>query len=151
MDMGGLDDGDREAGGGINVLMTFNHLSRQERNLYKKIVTNFPNSKVYVLSPQSLENAVELDEVLVTRVQEWNVFNRLLGQVIVNGFQDQVRRYKAKLKRLDAQRASAATATKNYVIKSNESNSPSKPNPYAFNLSHIFLVKESLAFSYEQM
>ena len=151
MDMGGLDESDREASGGIKVLTSFKHLSRQERSLYKKIVTNFPNGKVCVLSPHSLETAVESDEVLATRVQEWNVFNRLLGQVIVNGFQDRVRRYKAELKRLDAQRASAATAAKSYVIKSNGSNSPSKPNPYAFNLSHFFLVKESLAFSYEQM
>jgi len=147
IEAGNNDDSDNEASG-LNVLMALNHLSKAERALYKKIVTNFPNGKVCVLSTESLEKVFDSEEMLATRVQEWNVFNRLLGQVLVNGFHDRVRRYKAELKRLDAQRASAATAAKNYAGKSG---SPLKPNPYAFNLSHFFLVKESLAFSYEQM
>jgi hypothetical protein len=152
MDMSGTDD-DSESGGSINVLMTFNHLSRNERTLYKKIVTNFPKGKVCVLSTASLEKVFISEKAMATRVMEWNVFNRLLGQVIVNGFQDRIKRYKAELKRLDAQRATAATAAKNYVSKGSLSNKvvSTKPNPYAFNLSHFFLVKESLASSYEQM
>jgi len=146
----GLDSEDMEKGA-INVLMTFNHLSKSERSLYKKIVTNFPNGKVCVLSQGSLENATNAEESsLAVRVQEWNIFNRLLGQVIVNGFQDRIKRYKIELKRLDAQRAIAATAAKNYVSKGS-GNKSSKPNPYAFNLCHFFLVKESMASSYEQM
>jgi len=151
LDMANLDDEDSETQA-MNVLMTFNHLSKPERSLYKKIATNFPNGKVCILSPSSLEKTFNSEDSMAIRVQEWNVFNRLLGQVIVNGFQDRVQRYKSELKRLDAQRATAATAAKNYANKdSNDSKSPTKPNPYAFNLGHFFLVKESLASSYEQM
>ena len=152
MDMSGTDD-DSESGATINVLMTFNHLSKNERTLYKKIVSNFPNGKVCVLSTPSLERVFVSEEAMAIRVMEWNVFNRLLGQVIVNGFQDRINRYKAELKRLDAQRATAATAAKNYASKGSISSKvvSTKPNPYAFNLSHFFLVKESLASSYEQM
>lgn len=130
-------------------------LSRSERALYKKISVDFPNGKVCVLSTTSLDQTDESFNSkggLAIKVQEWNAFNRILGTVIVNGFQDRCRRYKDELKRLDAQRATAATATKNYESAGDISNAPQKINPkYSFNISHFFLVKESLASSYEQM
>lgn len=150
----GMDSsGDDSESGAINVLRSFGHLSKLERSLYKKIATNFPNGKVCVLSRTSLQKAFGSEDRMAIRVQEWTIFNRLLGQVVVNGFQDRIKRYKAELKRLDAQRATAATAAKNYAISGSIGNkSPAtKPNPYAFNLGHFFLVKESLASSFEQM
>lgn len=124
-------------------------LSRNERSIYKKMVADFPNSKVCALSLGSLEksgdDAISSNGIGV-RTQEWNSFNRLLGAVIVNGFKDRCRRYQDELRRLDAQRASEATAAKSEKAKN------AKKAPVAtFNLSYFFLVKESLAFTYEQM
>jgi len=147
-------DGDDIDSSSTSVMMTLQHLSRSERALYKKISVDFPNGKVCVLSTTSLDQTDESSNSeggLAIRVQEWNAFNRMLGTVIVNGFQDRCRRYKDELKRLDAQRATAATATKNYESAGDISNKPQKRNPYSFNISHFFLVKESLASSYEQM
>jgi len=142
-------DGDDVDSGSISTMMTLQHLSRNERALYKKISLDFPNGKVCVLSTTSLnDGSSDSEGGLAIRVQEWNAFNRILGIVIVNGFQDRCRRYKDELKRLDAQRATAATAAKNYESGGNISNKPQRRNPYSFNISHFFLVKESLASSY---
>eukprot|EP00536_Pseudo-nitzschia_multiseries_P000675 jgi/Psemu1/249836/estExt_Genewise1Plus.C_80146 len=174
MAAGDSTEGDEDESVPVNVLTALQHLSKNERSLYKKIVTDFPNGKVAVISPISLDRSLSPssssssmsyggEEGLAIRVQEWHIFNRMLGTVIVNGFQDRIRRYKNELKRLDNQRATVATAARNYESggvmggSSSSSNSSSnnniaqKPNPYAFNLSHFFLVKESLASSYEQM
>mmetsp|Transcript_44352 Transcript_44352/g.50195 ORF Transcript_44352/g.50195 Transcript_44352/m.50195 type:complete len:1544 (-) Transcript_44352:65-4696(-) len=148
-------DGDDVDSGSVSITMTLQHLSRNERALYKKISLDFPNGKVCVLSTTSLvdrnDGSSDSEGGLAIRVQEWNAFNRILGIVIVNGFQDRCRRYKDELKRLDAQRATAATAAKNYESGGNISTKPQGRNPYSFNISHFFLVKESLASSYEQM
>lgn len=143
MGSSGRDSGDDLESG---VTVALHLLSRQERSLYKKIAADFPNGKVCVLSPVSLDRSDEdlaNSEGVAIRTQEWNTFNRVLGSVIVGGFKDRCRRYKDELKRLDAQRATAATAAKGH--------GKGKPSPYAFNLCHFFLVKESLAFSFEQM
>lgn len=151
---GGEDVEDPASTGSTSVALNF--LSRTERALYRKIVADFPNGRVCVLSPASLDRSGEElppnPEGVAIRTQEWNTFNRMLGTVIVNGFNDRCRRYKDELKRLDAQRAVAATAAKNQQQGGGTSSSTSnKPSPYAFNLGHFFLVKESLAFSFEQM
>ncbi|KAL3922790.1 MAG: hypothetical protein SGILL_002013 [Bacillariaceae sp.] len=148
----GMDVDDPDA---IAMSVALNLLSKSEQKVYKKIIGDFPNGKACVLSTISLDhsddNQSNPDGVAI-RTQEWNTFNRMLGTVIVNGFVDRCRRYKEELKRLDAQRATAATAAKNSQGGGIGNNRPSqKPNPYAFNLSHFFLVKESLAFTYEQM
>jgi hypothetical protein len=150
--MEGMDVDDPDA---IAMSVALTLLSKSEQKVYKKIIADFPNGKACVLSTISLdrsdENHSNSDGVAI-RTQEWNTFNRMLGAVIVSGFMDRCRRYKDELKRLDAQRATAATAAKNSQGGGIGNSKPSqKPNPYAFNLSHFFLVKESLAFTYEQM
>eukprot|EP00980_Cylindrotheca_fusiformis_P011978 scaffold2830_cov131-Cylindrotheca_fusiformis.AAC.99 len=124
---------------------SFNLLSKSERNIYKKIAADFPNGKVCALSRGSLSHQLDTEadssSGFAVKTQEWNSFNRCLGAVIVNGFKDRCRRYQDELRRLDAERASQATASKN----------GKDTIPSSFNLSHFFLVKESLAFTYEQM
>lgn len=134
--------------------MSLNLLSKNERSIFKKMVADFPNGKVCVLSLSSLDESNNhggslSSNGIAVKTQEWNSFNRSLGAVIVNGFKDRCRRYEDELRRLDAQRTSEIAAKK----------SPKSPKPkekkdvpvVAFNLSHFFLVKESLAFTYEQM
>jgi hypothetical protein len=127
---------------------SLNVLSKNERNVFKKIVADFPNGKVCALSMSSMEKQ-DKESVSSTgfavKTQEWNSFNRMLGAVIVNGFKDRCRRYQDELRRMDAQRASEATAAKIGIPKSPKNLSN------AFSLSYFFLVKESFAFTYEQM
>mmetsp|Transcript_17550 Transcript_17550/g.43176 ORF Transcript_17550/g.43176 Transcript_17550/m.43176 type:complete len:1387 (+) Transcript_17550:51-4211(+) len=136
-----LDETEEAEAGSLSLL------SKIERNIYKKIAADFPNGKVCALSRASLSSKIETEAVSSTgfaiKTQEWNSFNRCLGQVIVSGFKDRCRRYKDELRRLDAQRASEATARKN--------GSHVPPEFNEFNLANFFLVKESLAFTYEQM
>ncbi|CAJ1940214.1 unnamed protein product [Cylindrotheca closterium] len=138
---GVLDEKEEEEVGSLSLL------SKTERNIYKKIAADFPNGKVCALSRASLSSKIETEEVSSSgfgiKTQEWNSFNRCLGQVIVSGFKDRCRRYKDELRRLDTQRASEASARKN--------GSHVPPEFNEFNLANFFLVKESLAFTYEQM
>lgn len=123
---------------------SLNLLSKTERNIYKKIAADFPNGKVCALSRGSLSDKLEAEAVsssgYAIKTQEWNSFNRCLGSVIVSGFKDRCRKYQDELRRLDAERGSDAIAVKT-----------GKDTSSSFNLAHFFLVKESLAFTYEQM
>ncbi len=165
----GLDDDPDSAAASLSLHL----LSVNEKILYKKLVKDFANGKVCVVSKTSLEKSeYDQDSTIMTtdstgmaiRTQEWNSFNRMLGTVIVNGFKDRCRRYNEELRRLDAQRATAAQAAKSptkapstnngsggsfFGVGINNKTSP--PPPAAFNLGYFFLVKESLAFTYEQM
>ena len=151
-------------------------LAPNDKMMYRKMVKDFPNGKVCVMSRSSLENSppdrgtavvtVDKETGMVIRHQEWNAFNRMLGSVIVNGFFDRCRRYNDELRRLDSQRAMAAQALKNQSkdLAGNKASSNggffggtlrdakgSTPPVTEFNLGYFFLVKESLAFTYEQM
>ena len=135
------EDGSAESGSAH-----LNLLTPTERKIFKKINADFSYGKVCVLSVDSLDKAkkeaVTADGVSI-RTSEWNGFNRTLGTVIVSGFKDRCRRYNDELRRLDTQRAAAATAAK--------AGKKAKTSGTTFNLSHFFLVKESLALTYEQM
>jgi hypothetical protein len=133
-----------------SAAVSLNLLTKNERAIYKKISSDFSGGKVCVLSVSSLDQSDDESAIssagFAIRTQEWNSFNRMLGSVIVCGFKDRCRRYNDELRRLDAQRATAATAA-----KSGNKGGKTKAPPAVFNLSHFFLIKESLAFTYEQM
>ena len=153
--------------------MVLQTLSPNDKMLYRKMVKDFPNGKVCVMSRSSLENSppdritgvtVDKETGMVVRHQEWNAFNRMLGSVIVNGFFDRCRRYNDELRRLDSQRAMAAQAMKNQskdpsgktsssgvFFGGNTKDARGSTPMTEFNLGYFFLVKESLAFTYEQM
>eukprot|EP00934_Nitzschia_sp_Nitz4_P008430 Nitzschia sp. Nitz4//scaffold38_size140716//30069//34406//NITZ4_003131-RA/size140716-processed-gene-0.55-mRNA-1//-1//CDS//3329550030//8420//frame0 len=139
-------DDDPESVGALSL----NVLSQSERALYHKLKTDFSAGLVCVFSKASLSLSEEIAGGEATgigaRTQEWNSFNRMLGAVIVGGFKDRCRKYKDELRRLDSQRAAEVQAAKSPI-----STSKSKNPPTAFNLGYFFLVKESLAFTYEQM
>jgi len=116
------------------------HSSKLEKELYRRFTTDFPAGQTCIMS--TLVDSVD-DTSLATmsplKNQEWNTFLHMLGSAIVSGFKDRCRRYDEELRRLDAHRA---------TIPPNTSKAWASPR---FNLSHFFLVKESLAFTYEQM
>ena len=127
-------------------VVNMNLLTKTERSIFKKINSDFSNGKTCVLSPSSLDPTQDdsvVSETVAIKTQEWNSFNRLLGSVIVNGFKDRCRRYNEELRRLDSQRAPS--------IKSSKTKQGKKTSSPQFNLAYFFLVKESLAFTFEQM
>jgi hypothetical protein len=145
-------------------------LTMNDKIIFKKMMKDFPSGKICVISKSSLDKppgadakagmTPDVEKGTVIRHQEWNAFNRMLGSVIVNGFVDRCRRYNDELRRLDSQRAMAAQAMKSQTVKAISSGGVFGGNtkdakgstPMAeFNLGYFFLVKESLAFTYEQM
>ena len=67
-----------------------------------------------------------------------------LGSAIVAGFRERVARYDDELRRLNALRAASSSPSKG-------GGAAAAPAGDAFDLAHFFLIKESLAFTYEQM
>ena len=118
------------------------HISKTEKEIFRKFVADFPNGSPCIMS--TLTGSTEgssLIQMHPLKSQEWTHFLQTMGTAIVNGFQDRCRRYDEELRRLDAARA--GTEKSSSKGKSGESST--------FDLSHFFLVKESLAFTYEQM
>lgn len=121
---------------------SFAHISKAEKEIFRKFVADFPNGSPCIMS--TLTGSTEGSSLIhmhPLKNQEWAHFLQTMGTAIVNGFQDRCRRYDEELRRLDAARTGiekGSSKGKSGVIS-------------AFDLSHFFLVKESLAFTYEQM
>jgi len=128
------------------------HSSREVKELYHKFLKDFPNGRTVILGTL-------LDAPLVSPLknQEWKAFLHNLGGAVVDGFQDRVRRYDEELRRLDSRRAAFVRKLSgdglSRGIGANTANAARDGNDDGnnFDLSHFFLVKESLAFTYEQM
>jgi len=117
-------------------------ITKTEKEILKKFVVDFPNGRPCVMS--TLTEPIEgVSATLMhpLKSQEWANFLRTMASAIVNGFQDRCRRYDDELRRLEAVRT--GLGNKNDKVKSGELST--------FDLNHFFLVKESLAFTYEQM
>jgi hypothetical protein len=110
-------------------------LSKIERELEKRMAANFPSARVCTLSSiiDFQDEALDAEERQLSRL-EWDVFTKELGATIVDGFRGRCRRYDDEIKKLGAKHASA-----------------SGKEGDQFNLTYILLVKESLAFTYQQM
>ena len=124
------------------------HSSKEIKELYHKFLKDFPNGRTVILGTL-MDN---VGSVSPLGNQEWKSFLHNLGRAIVDGFMERVRRYDEELRRLDSRRAA-------FVRKLSSSDGSAKAMPPRnnliddtnFDLSHFFLVKESLAFTYEQM
>ena len=121
------------------------HSSKETKELYHKFAKDFPNGRTVILGTL-------LDASLSSPLknQEWKAFLHNLGGAIVDGFQDRVRRYDEELRRLDSRRSAFVRKLSGEGI-SQRPPSAWKDEGSNFDLSHFFLVKESLAFTYEQM
>ena len=118
------------------------HSSKTEKEIFKKFAADFPNGRTCILS--TLLESVDGDSVATMsplKNQEWNGFLRMLGAAVVSGFRDRCSRYEQEFRRLEAARAAG-----NRTISK-----LGKGSKVFFDFGHFFLVKESLAFSYEQM
>ena len=133
-----------------NVPADLSSLSSKEKEVFKRLNYDFPQGRVCVLSTLLLADgaggvgggySIMTPAQTAIHQQEWNIFMKQLGNVIVAGFRDRFRMYDEQLRHLDKRRAMATA------------NASTRLNSFKkkMNLTHYFLVKESLAFSYEQM
>lgn len=126
------------------------HSSKEVKDLYMKFIKDFPKGRIVILG--TLMDGIEdggnnshIASMSPLKNQEWKAFLHNLGGAIVDGFGDRVKRYDEELRRLDSKRAA-------FVRKmSGENHASNDEEAKGFDLSHFFLVKESLAFTYEQM
>ena len=117
-------------------------VSKAEKELFRKFVADFPNGRPCIMS--TLTEPIDgagVTSMNPLKSQEWVNFLRTMGIAIAGGFQEKCRRYDEELRRLDAARASVGQT----IGKAKSGELP------VFDLGHFFLVKESLALTYEQM
>jgi trafficking protein particle complex subunit 10 len=147
-------------------------LNRTEREIARRFANDFPCGNVCTLS--TLLDSSTLSEVTSSKVDdddiaktdeaikedddgsshfqklEWNAVLKAMASAIAASFQDRCQRFDDEIRKLDQnRRGDAVSATKQVIADMDElSNIASSED---FHLSHFFLVKESLAFTYEQM
>lgn len=110
-------------------------LTRTERETAKRFSQDFPAGNVCTLSHLAGDGTPSdsaWDKL------EWNTAMKAIGAAIAGGFQDRCHRFDDELRKLDLQRRGDAKPT-------------SDEDTTRFHLVNFFLVKESLAFTYEQM
>lgn len=111
------------AGGGDASWNRLAHLTRTERDIYRRLQADFGAANscalaVPSLDPQSTGNL---------KKTEWSNFLQALASAMARGFQEQCEKYDEALRQMDAQRAKKAS----------------------FDVAKFFLVKESWGFLYE--
>jgi hypothetical protein len=131
-------------------------LTKVERELLRRFKHDFPNGNVCTLSSLVSENPDGADASSSNVVDdnddreeylqklEWNAVLKSLGAAVAAGFQDRCQWFDEELRKLDRYRRQQQPG-EGTVADTGESESSS------FHLHHFFLVKESLAFTYEQM
>lgn len=100
------------------------HLTRTEREVYRRLEADFGRSNLCALSVPSMDPA----STASFKKTEWSCFLQVLGAALARGLQEQCKKYDETLRQMDAQRAKKDV----------------------FDVSQFFLVKESWAFVYEQ-
>jgi hypothetical protein len=133
------------------------HLTKEVKELYNKFLKDFPNGRTVVMSTllnvDASSNAASLVGTLMD--QEWKTFTNCLGGAVADGFHDRVRRYDEELRRLDSGRAAFVRKLSGDGLSDPHETTATQwggaHDGGDFDLSHFFLVKESLAFTYEQM
>jgi len=140
-----LDNQDAVDNASTAVVSSTGMLSKVEKELLRRLNVDFPSGrvcKVTTLIEEPEEDDSEKEESSDDLLQkyEWTAFRRALGEAIVSGFRDRCQRYDEELKQLGSLRGAATASTADV-----------KDGGVEFNLTHYFLIKESLAFTYEQM
>jgi len=127
--------------------------SKQDKEIFRKFNADFPNGTTCILSTLLESSTLAQDDPRLASLkqQEWSSFLRALGSCIVDGFKDRCRRYDEELRRMQML-PGTKTGSRSRSPKRQDSNKgDGRPSDGGLDLSHFFLVKESLAFTYEQM
>ncbi len=107
----------------------FRKLTKEQKEIFNKFYRDFPNAQTCLLS-SLLDKDYELAAESDVQNQEMHEFLQTLGKVMISGFTDRVQCYNHE------------------IMKCREKKSKSMES---FNWSQYFLVKESLALTYEQL
>jgi hypothetical protein len=111
-----------------NGAATLKHLTRTERDVYRRLQADFgyaAQQQVCLLSLPALEAA----STVAWKKTEWTAFQQCLAAALARGFTEQCQKYDGVLRQMDAQRGQGGT----------------------LDVSTFFLVKESWAFLFAQM
>lgn len=130
--------------GGISQSEVTTLMSSREKEVLKRLSNDFPHGRVCVMSTLPLTDSPNSMSMLSQAQgeiykKEWKIFMTNLGDAIISGFRDKFKQYDEELRRLDKRRAMATNLSIGSSLKKK------------IDLTHFFLVKESLAFTYEQM
>lgn len=112
-------------------------LSKEHREVHKKFLHDFPNAKTCILSTL-LDSNNDLAPESPIQKQELHTLCQELGKTVLSGFVDRIKRYNGELKRLE-------------FTPSSPGHSPSKRKGEDIDWKRFFLMKESVALTYEQM
>lgn len=133
---------------------TTSHLSKADKELARRFAIDFPAGSVCILSsllhPMDVDNREEDGDgggsgaLVEVRRTEWTQFRAKLGAAIAAGFREKCQRYAEVLRQLEHLRTLAQTDSieaRVHVLRHRQ----------RLDLAYFFLVKESLAFTYQQM
>ena len=127
--------------------------SKQDKEIFRKFNADFPNGTTCILSTLLESQTPDDPRLQSLKVQEWSSFMRALGSCIVDGFKDRCRRYDEELRRLQMLPGTKAGSSRSPMRPGRKggNDKEDKKSEGGLDLSYFFLVKESLAFTYEQM
>lgn len=120
------------------------HLSRVDKELARRLATDFPNGNVCTLSCLVQPEEDDSDAFNELQKYEFGTFLKSLGCAVADGFRERCKRFDEELRQQDSLRALGAE----YTMKARMELIRQRKK---FTLSYFFLVKESLAFLYEKM
>lgn len=153
-EMDGADPMDVSMNSGTSASTSGMLFSKQDKELFRKFNSDFPNGTTCILSTLLEAQYPDDPRIMTLKQQEWTSFMRALGSCIVDGFKDRCRRYDEELRRLQMLPVSSSGGSRSPMGPRGRKGQADKAAEAAgggLNLSHFFLVKESLAFTYEQM
>ena len=159
---GGGGDRDDASSAEMSLPSSVQKLTKVEREILRRFTHDFPNGNVCTLSTlteasSAMKRSASADSLNEDdaidggggggssdfQKLEWSAVMKAMGAGIAAGFQDRCQRYDDELRKLDRQRRGDGGITR----PDPEEDGPADD----FHLSNFWLVKESLAFTYEQM
>ena len=112
-------------------------LSKEHKEIHKKFLTDFPNGKTCVLSTL-LDSFNNLAPESPIQKQEFHTVCQELGKTVLSGFIDRIERYNEELKRLEHDQTIPGSPSR-------------KKDKDLIDWKQHFLIKESVALTFEQM
>lgn len=113
-------------------------LGKVEREIAKRFAQDFPSGNVCTLSNLMESDEEKTEDITAWEKLEWNSVMKAIASAVSGGFQDRCYRFDDELRKLDLMRRGEAKPT-------------SAQDDTKFHLVNFFLVKESFAFTFEQM
>ena len=118
-------------------------LSKDHKEIHRKFMADFPKGRTCVLSTL-LDSENNLAPESPIQKQEFHSVLQEMGKTVLSGFVDRVKRYNEELKRCENEKSIPGSPSRKSMP-----GSPSRK--FACDWEQYFLIKESVAFTFEQM